>query len=236
MADVLLVHGACHGGWCWRDTIPALQARGHRPRAIDLPGHGADRTPVAEVTLDAYADAVLAASTPDTVVIGHSMGGYAITAAAQKDPSRFGQLIYLCAYVPVPGKSLAEMRRMAPRQPLLPAVRLAGDGRSFTVDPSLAPGIFYQDCPPEALAYALARLCPQAVAPTAAALDSIDRALTVPRHYIRCRQDGTIPYEFQCEMTADWPESQVEDMDCGHSPFFADPDGLARRIDAAIRS
>ena len=72
MSDILLVHGSCHGAWCWRDLIPALQELGHSPRAIDLPSHGDDTTPVNAVTLDSYADAVLAASTPDTVVVGHS--------------------------------------------------------------------------------------------------------------------------------------------------------------------
>ncbi|MGR3365166.1 MAG: alpha/beta fold hydrolase, partial [Maritimibacter harenae] len=61
MARFLLIHGSNHGAWCWRDTIPALEALGHEARAIDLPSHGDDPTPIAEVTLDGYADAVLEA-------------------------------------------------------------------------------------------------------------------------------------------------------------------------------
>jgi hypothetical protein len=38
MAEVLLIHGSCHGAWCWRDLIPALAARGHdRGAAYHLP-------------------------------------------------------------------------------------------------------------------------------------------------------------------------------------------------------
>ena len=29
MAEYLLIHGSCHGAWCWRDVIPALEALGH---------------------------------------------------------------------------------------------------------------------------------------------------------------------------------------------------------------
>ena len=36
MAAFLLVHGSCHGAWCWRDVIPALDGLGHSARAVDL--------------------------------------------------------------------------------------------------------------------------------------------------------------------------------------------------------
>ena len=31
-------------------------------------------------------------------------------------------------------------------------------------------------------------------------------------------------------MTQDWPEGTVQDMDCGHSPFFSAPDALVARL------
>ena len=61
MAHFLLVHGAAHGAWCWRDLLPELTAKGHSVQAIDLPGHGQDSTPYQQVTLDNYADAILSA-------------------------------------------------------------------------------------------------------------------------------------------------------------------------------
>ena len=234
MSDILLVHGSCHGAWCWRDLIPALQELGHSPRAIDLPSHGDDRTPVNAVTLDSYADAVLAASTPDTVVVGHSMGGFAIGAAAQKDPSAMARLIYLCAYVPAAGLSLAEMRKQAPSQPLMPAVRLAPDGKSFTLDPAMTEALFYHDCPPDVAGFAAPRLCAQAVSPTIKPLPDTARADAMPRSYIRCMDDRTIPPAYQVTMTKDWPSADVHEMACGHSPFFTDPAGLARIIDDII--
>src|SRR5713226_8538964 len=38
--EFLLVHGACHGAWCWEEVAGRLRARGHRVAALDLPGHG----------------------------------------------------------------------------------------------------------------------------------------------------------------------------------------------------
>ncbi|MGR3509442.1 MAG: alpha/beta fold hydrolase [Sulfitobacter sp.] len=234
MSDILLVHGSCHGAWCWRDLLPELRALGHAPRAIDLPGHGDDLTPVNDVTLDSYADAVLAASTPQTVVVGHSMGGFAISAAAQKNPAAMARLIYLCAYVPAPGMTLADMRKQAPSQPLMPAVRMADDGKSFTLDPTMTEALFYNDCPPGAAEFAIPRLCAQAIAPTTVALPDTRRAESLPRSYIRCMDDRTIPPAYQVTMTQDWPDKDVYEMATGHSPFLTDPARLARIIETIL--
>ncbi len=92
MSDILLVHGSCHGAWCWRDLAPELAALGHSVSALDLPGMGADRTPLSKVTLDSYAKAIVDALSAPTVLIGHSAGGYAITAAASLAPEKVAHL------------------------------------------------------------------------------------------------------------------------------------------------
>lgn len=225
MAHFLLVHGSCHGAWCWRDTLPALRALGHSAQAIDLPGAGSDPTPLAGQTLAACRDAILRAAPPGTILVGHSWGGYPITAAAQAAPDRFAGLIYLCAYVPEPGLSLVQMRRKAAEQPILAAVIRAEDGRSYRIDPARAPDLFYHDCPPETVLYALPRLSAQATAPQETPL--IGSLPDLPRAYVRCSQDRTIPPDYQIEMTKDWPTDCLHTLATSHSPFFADPTGLA---------
>lgn len=230
MAEFLLVHGSCHGAWCWRDVIPALAALGHSARAIDLPSHGDDETPPETVTLDLYADAVIAAIAPDTILVGHSMAGYPITAAALKAPDRIKALVYLCAYVPIAGKTLAEMRAMAPSQPLLEAVQVAPDRVTFTIDPAQAVAKFYHDVDPATADWARAQLCAQPILPQETALAQV--ATGLPRHYIRCRDDRTIPPLFQDVMTKDWHGGRVIDMATSHSPFLSDPTALAAHLDA----
>jgi len=230
MAAFLLIHGSCHGAWCWRDVIPALAARGHTVRAIDLPGHGRDPTPVYDVTLDGYARAILANLHGPTIVVGHSMGGFPITRAADMDPTHIAHLIYLCAHVPLGGLSLADQRKQAPRQPLLPAMRPAADGRSFTIDPAMARDVFYHDCQDDAVAFAVPRLCPQAVAPQETPLTPGPHVAAIPRDYILCDDDRTIPPEYQATMTADWPPGTVHHLPTGHSPFLACPARLAETL------
>ncbi len=234
MADILLVHGSCHGAWCWRDLIPELTELEHDVRAIDLPSHGEDTTPLRDVTIDLYADAILGALQGPTVVLGHSMAGYPISLAAELDPALVSQLIYLCAYVPHPGQSLADRRREAPRQPLMHAVKVDRDSGSFTIDPAKARKVFYQDCSDDTVDFALPRLCPQAILPQETPVSLGQNYASVPRHYIRCTADQTIPSEFQVTMTQGWPDTDISEIHTGHSPFFAASKQLASLIDKAL--
>ena len=224
MSDLLLIHGSCHGAWCWELVIPALAALGISAGAIDLPGRDGSLT-----TLQDYAGAIRAAAHPGTVLVGHSAGGYAITAAAEGDPARFKGLIYLCAYLPAPGQSLADMRRAGPSQLLLPTIRMAPDRASFTIDPAMAPAVFYHDCPPEVAAAATVRLCPQPVLPQETRL-SPKVAQTLPRHYIVCTEDRAIPPAYQAQMASLLPPQALSTLNASHSPFLSMPATLAQLL------
>lgn len=230
MADILLVHGAAHGAWSWRDTIPELVKLGHSVKAIDLPSHGNDPTPVNDVTLEIYAEAIIDALDRPMVVVGHSMAGFPISLAAELRPDLIRHLVYLCAYVPMKGLTLAEMRMEAPRQPLLAAIVKSEDGKSFTFNSDMAKDRFYADCSDEQIAFAKANLCPQSIITSATPVALTQRYARVPRSYIRCMHDGAIPHEYQVAMTESWPEGSVVDMDTSHSPFFSAPAELARIV------
>lgn len=227
MADFLLVHGSCHGAWCWRDLIPELEKRGHAARAIDLPSHGSDPTPISEVTLDSCRDAVLAAARPDSIIVGHSWGGYPISAAAEAQPDAMRALIYLSAYVPHDGMSLIEMRRQSPRQLIVDAVDKSADGLSYTVHPDKVQSLFYHDCPPGIVPYALARLCPQPILPQDTPLPLGAQFAQVPTAYIRSLDDHTIPTEYQEQMSDVAPPDRRKTINSSHSAFFSHPCELA---------
>lgn len=236
MAEFLLIHGSCHGAWCWHRVIPALERLGHVARAIDLPGHGLDRTAPEAVTLDLYATAILAAVTGPTIVVGHSMAGYPITAAAERDAGKIAALVYLCAYAPRSGLSLADMRKAGPRQPLAPAIRVDASRTCFSFAPEMAADLFYHDCDDEARALAALCLCPQPILPQETALTVTGRSQSLPRHYIRCTEDRAIPPEYQAEMAGDFAPGHVTTLPASHSPFFAMPDRLAERLDAIAQA
>ena len=228
----LLVHGSAHGAWCWDHLVPALAARGRDAIAIDLPGHGpADRTRAADVTLDDYAEAIIEAADRPVVLVGHSMAGFPITLAAERAPERFSGLIYLCAHVPIAGKSIVDMRELVGPSPLTEAIRPAEDGRTLTIDPDMAPGKFYHDCPADLARWATNHLCPQPVAPQTTPFPlPLSNSLKMPRHYIRCMEDRAIPPAYQVDRTRDWVGGEVVEMQTSHSPFLSDPAALANHL------
>ncbi|MBV6637092.1 MAG: alpha/beta fold hydrolase [Mameliella sp.] len=231
MARFLLIHGASHGAWCWRDVVPALEAHGHEVIAIDLPSHGDDGTPVGEATLDLYAQTIIRHLTAPTILVGHSMAGFPITRAAELAPENIGRLVYLCAHTPWPGKTMSEMRFLGATQPLVAAIRVSEDGLSHRFDPDMAPVLFYQDCPPETVDYALPRLTPQAQAPGKTVVELTANSQDKPRSYILCRKDGAIPPDLQEKLAARFAPGEVYELDSGHSPFFSMPGRLADLLD-----
>src|ERR1700749_4876043 len=97
VAGFVLVHGAWHGAWCWRDVAPALRVAGHAVEAIDLPAHGEGERAPGSVRLEEYVEAVCAAverAPRPVVLVGHSFGGVPITQAAERLPDRIGLLVY----------------------------------------------------------------------------------------------------------------------------------------------
>lgn len=229
MSDFLLIHGSAHGAWCWDHVIPHLIAAGHTARAIDLPSHGDDQTPAALVTLDMYAGKIRAAMHGKTVLVGHSMAGYPITLAADLSPHVVERLIYICAHIPQPGLSIAELRETADSQPLADAMIPSADGKTVTFDRDLARDRFYHDVDPATADWALSKLCPQAVLPQTTAYAATKRK-DIPRHYIRCMADRAIPPSYQVARTSDWPADDITEMMTSHSPFLSDPAGLAAHL------
>jgi pimeloyl-ACP methyl ester carboxylesterase len=235
MATYVLVHGAWHGAWCWHKALPLIEARGHKVEAIDLPGHGDDRTPTTSVSLDSYVQRVcqtLDAEAEPAIVVGHSMGGIVITQAAEERPNRIRKLVYLCAFLPANGQSLMDLGRQdtqtMARMP--DAIVPLADG-SLTLKTESLKEVFYHDCSDEDVTFARERLVPQAGAPFATAVRTTEANFgRVPRVYIECVQDRVITPPAQERMYTSLPCERVITMNASHSPFFSAPNELAEHL------
>lgn len=103
---ILLVHGAWHGAWCWQENFLGwFASRGFETRAVSLRGHGKSegRDRLRWHRIDDYVDDIAQAAqglAVPPVVIGHSMGGYAVQRFLARHPARAGVLL---ASVPVAG-------------------------------------------------------------------------------------------------------------------------------------
>ena len=151
MSTFILVHGAWHGGWCWRHIAPLLRARGHEVHAPDLPGHGDDPAPASAQTLDSYAAAdrrpCLDSCSGEVVLVGHSLGGLVISAVAEAQPERLRRLVYVTAFLPRDGDSLVRICSVDPDNPLNAASVRTPDGKCVTVDPERAAGNLLRGLP-----------------------------------------------------------------------------------------
>ena len=114
MATFVLVHGAGHGGWAWRRLAPLLRRAGHDVHAPTLTGLG-ERAHLAsgDVDMETHVTDVLSVlffeDLREVVLVGHSYGGVVITAAAHRDPSRIGRLVYLDAPIPADGERSVDL-------------------------------------------------------------------------------------------------------------------------------
>lgn len=110
----VLVHGAWHGGWCWRRVADLLGAAGHRVFCPTLTGVG-ERSHLLrpEVDLETHIGDVLgvleAEELDRVVLVGHSYAGLVISGVAARAPQRLRQLVYLDALLVEDGRSWAEV-------------------------------------------------------------------------------------------------------------------------------
>lgn len=228
--SVLLIHGEFHGAWCWRDVVPALHSLGIAARAIDLPGHGADPTPVREVSLEGYAREVMSNMSDRSLMVGHGMGGYPMSAAAEAKPDLVAGLVYVSAFVPQAQKSISDLRAVAQADGLKGKTELADEGHSQTICPSAVEDLLYHDCPPGTLTYSAARINREPVAPLRTPLQSLDRTEGLPRFGVISEADKVISAEFQAQMYADISEENTERLGSSHAVFFSKPKELAETI------
>jgi pimeloyl-ACP methyl ester carboxylesterase len=232
MSTYVLIHGAWHGGWCWDRVVPLLEQHGHSVIAPDLPGHGDDKTPLHQVTLQAYADKVcevVNAQAEPVILVGHSMGGMVITRAAEQCVSKISKLVYLAAILlgneaPVPED---------PEALIGPSMILSADQNFFTVKEDMIKPAFYGDCSNADIAWATSKLTPQPSNPmgqSATTVTTEENYGRIPRVYIECLKDRAITPAAQKTMYTNMPCEQVISMTTDHSPFLSDPEGLAEHL------
>jgi pimeloyl-ACP methyl ester carboxylesterase len=238
MARFLLVHGAMGGAWVWERVIPGLQDAGHSTEAIDLPGQGADDTPLAEITLYRYAEAVcdaLAAGGP-AVLVGHSMGGMVVTQAAARRPELVERLIYVSAFCPQPGQSLIEITQKpeAAGDAVQANITVQGDPPVATMAPDRAREAVYHCATAEQIEWAMQRRGSQPVIPFTQPFElpeeNAEAFGALPRAYISCLQDRAIRPPIQKLMYTAAGCDPVIEIDTDHSPWLSRTDELVAAL------
>jgi pimeloyl-ACP methyl ester carboxylesterase len=110
MTEIVLVHGAWQGAWCWEKVVPLLERAGRVVTAPTLTGSGTRAAELSPgVTLEHHVDDVVAELTDndrhDVVLVGHSYSGMVITGVAERVPERLAALVFVDAFYPGHGQS-----------------------------------------------------------------------------------------------------------------------------------
>jgi pimeloyl-ACP methyl ester carboxylesterase len=238
MANFVLVHGAWHGGWCWRHVVQALVMGGHRAHAVTLTGLG-ERAHLMSpaITLETHiADVMNAIETEemqDVVLAVHSYAGMIGTAVADRMPGRLRHLIYVDAVVPKPGERWSSTHASATREARMAAAQASPDF-SFPA--------------PDAAVYGLAGADHEWVKRRQTAhpghtyqapLDfDPQRVAAVPRTFVSCTQPALATIDAIRPRVVDarfwngaWLAgggSRVVELKTGHDPMVSMPEDLTR--------
>ncbi|XP_015067105.1 salicylic acid-binding protein 2-like [Solanum pennellii] len=211
----VLVHGACHGSWCWYKLKPLLEAAGHKVTALDMAASGIDLRKIEEIrTLVDYTAPLMEfmESLPHeekVVLVGHSYGGINLGLAMEKYSQKIFAAVFLTVLMPdsahvssyvldqyferTPTKNWCDTQFVSygsPEEPLT----------SIFLDPKLLAHRFYQLCSPEDVA-----LASTLIRPSSLFIEHLSKAKyftdegygSVNKVYIICTEDKVLPKEFQ---------------------------------------
>jgi pimeloyl-ACP methyl ester carboxylesterase len=243
MARIVLVHGAFAGAWCWEPVLPGLDAAGHDVQAIDLPGSGEDPTPPGDVSLYAYAQRIcdtVAAGPEPVVLVGHSMGGMAITQAAARCPEPIAALVYVAAFLPAEGQSLMDLVAYpeAAGDQVQANLVINGDPPVGTLPREGAVRALFNCCTPEQAHWGVDHLGTQPVAPFTHPLefatDTRAALARIPRAYVVCAEDHAIPPQMQRRMLGDAGCEPVIELDTDHAPWISRTGELVSVLDEIV--
>ncbi|MFC0622756.1 alpha/beta fold hydrolase [Kribbella deserti] len=232
MTTVVLVHGAFADSASWNGVIERLLADGTSVVAPPNPLRG--------LTSDAaYLKSFVGSIEGPVLLVGHSYGGAVISAAAADLPQVTG-LVYIAAFVPEKGESLASISGNFPETPFGAAIRPSAyplpdgtEGTELHLDYALYPEVFAADLPAE-----LTKVLAVGQRPIAA--PGLEEALAVepawknlPSWDLVANQDQAIHPEAQRSMAKRANATTVE-VAASHAVAVSQPDAVADLIRQAL--
>jgi len=231
MATFVVVHGAWSAAWAWKKMRSLLRERGHELFTPTHTGLG-ERSHLArpEIDLEAHIADVLGVlqfeDLRDVFLVGHSYGGMVATGVADRAAERVAHLVYLDAFVPRDGQSLADLTGPAAHERAIAAAREHGEG--WRVPPNPMP----PDTSADDLAWAAPLRMMQPLRTFEQKLRLTGAVDRLPRSYIYCTRPGPgdVFRQFINRARTEQGWSYFE-LDASHNPHITIPEALAALLD-----
>lgn len=245
----VLVHGGCHGAWCWYKLIDRLRNEGHQVTALDMAGagqHPADPNTIATYEqynqpLTDFFESLPKEDPSKVVLVGHSLAGLTCMLLMERFSHKIGLVIHVAAVLTPNGVSLNESKvtdLIFKDTPTGKALELSfGEGldkppTSFTFFKSQRKETWYTDWSSEdvVLASILVRPYPMRVFGTPIT-HTEEKYGQVPTVYVKYLRDNTMPIPAQ-----DWiidnlgPFKEVVELDGGHFDFHLNIDDFTQLV------
>jgi len=203
MAPYVLVHGAWHGGWCWKKVAPLLRKAGAEVYTPTLTGMGErahlnSHLDPLDITLDVHiqdiAQMMRYEGLEDVVLVGHAYAGMVITGVAEVCPERIAHMVYVNGVIPADGESMVDQLVPVRGEEFASWVRghiESGDG--FLPSPASAEevGRRWGITEPEDLAWVGVNVTPQpAAAMTSPVRTGNRQAKAIPKNFVGGGESG----------------------------------------------
>jgi pimeloyl-ACP methyl ester carboxylesterase len=224
----VLVHGAWHGGWCWRYVRPFL--KGNEVFAPSLTGLGERRHLAGPaIDLDTHIDDIVSIlemeDLRDVVLVGHSYGGMVITGAADRAHERIKRLVYLDAFVPENGRCTLDY--VVPER----AARMREEGEkvgSITPPPLSLWGLTRQEhldfVKPREVRHPYGTMCQKI------RLDNSAAIARIPKTFIYCSSPATGSFDAFAAKYRNDPGWKFFELKTGHDAMILMPERVAQLL------
>jgi pimeloyl-ACP methyl ester carboxylesterase len=227
----VLVPGAWHGGWCWRDVATILRGAGHTVYSATQTGLG-ERSHLLsrDITVDTFvqdvANLIRWEQLEGVVLVGHSFGGLSISGVADRMPERLRQLVYLDSLILEDGQtpfSVVPNEIVAAR---LKAAEESSKGLSLPVPDPREIGLLRD----EDQRFVVSRLTPHPLSTYTSPMHLRNPVGNgVPATYIHCSEPAYAPVakSFAWARSRGWP---IVELKTGHVAMVSAPAEVAREL------
>jgi pimeloyl-ACP methyl ester carboxylesterase len=226
MGTFVLIPGAWHGGWCYRDVARALRAMGHTVFPVTLTGVG-DRFHLGSAAtnlsthIQDVAAVIAAEELENVIIVGHSYAGMVVSGIAERYPQYLRALVYVDALVPENGEMMFDLTSIDFQAMAMEDARKSFAG--YLVSP---PSVEFLGVDDAHAAWVTRRLTAQPLA-TATERLTLRADCAVPRHYIACDSPSISTTLLSKQRVRRDPTWTVHSLDASHDAIINCPDTIS---------
>lgn len=225
----VLVHGAFHGGWCWKPVAGILRASGHDVYTPTQTGLGERKHLMSsDISMETFVldvlNVILSEDLYDVVLVGHSYGGRSISGVADRVPERIRKLVYIDGGLAADGRSRLDAMPAEARNQRVQSAMAFDGGISIPPPPATRFGM----SDPDQIAWVERFLTPQPLGAERTALPlahPIGNGLPVT--FVHCVAPAFPVTASSAEFARNQPGWIVHEFQGGHNAIVTHPQEMA---------